>query len=134
MTTRPLPAGPENPLEGPQLQGRQTVRYVVHAGDRDPYAVVDDAFVPLLVATGDGGGTVPDAGRMLAVDGAQVSSLHRDAGQLVLRVFNPTDQSTTVTIEGRHGWLVDLRGRPIEPFERALDLAPHQIATLRLVD
>ena len=26
MTTRPLPAGPASPLEGPQMQGRQTVR------------------------------------------------------------------------------------------------------------
>ncbi len=134
MTTRPLPAGPENPLEGPQLQGRQTVQYVVHVGDRDPFAVVDDAFVPLLVATGDGSGEVAGNGRMLTVDGAQVSSLRRDAGQLELRVFNPTDQPTTVAVDGRHGWQVDLRGRPLEPFEQQVDLAPHQIATLRLAE
>jgi alpha-mannosidase len=134
MTTRPLPAGPEDRLEGPQLQGRQTVRYAVHLGDRDPYAVVDDAFLPLQVATGTGGGGIAATGRMLAVDGAQVSSVHRTAGALVLRVFNPTDEATTVTVGGRHGWTVDLRGRPLDPFEGTLALSPHQIATLHLTD
>ena len=63
MTTRPLPAGPENPLEGPQLQGRQTVRYAVRIGDGDPYALVDDAFLPLQVATGSAQGSVPGDGQ-----------------------------------------------------------------------
>ncbi|MET0912601.1 MAG: hypothetical protein ABWZ68_04815, partial [Acidimicrobiales bacterium] len=134
MTTRPLPAGPENPLEGPQMQGRQTVRYAVRLGDGDPYAFVDDAFTPLQVATGAGEGTVPGHGQMLSVVGAQVSALYRDGGALHVRVFNPTDEPTTVTVEGRRGWRVDLRGRPVEPFEGTVELAPHQIATLQLSD
>ena len=40
----------------------------------------------------------------------------------------------TVRIDGRRGWVVDLRGRPLEPFEGRLDLAPWRIATLRLDD
>ena len=134
MTTRPLPAGPEIPLEGPQLQGRQTVRYVVGLGDRDPYALVDDAFVPLQVATGAGEGTVPGDGQALSVQGGEVSALYRDGGALLLRVFNPTDEATTVVVEGHRGWRVDLRGRPVEPFEQAITLAPQQIATLQLND
>ena len=134
MTTRPLPAGPESPLEGPQMQGRQTVRYAVRLGDGDPYAFVDDTFTPLQVATGAGEGTVPGHGQMLSVVGAQVSALYRDGGALHVRVFNPTEEPTTVTVEGHRGWRVDLRGRPVEPFEGAVELAPHQIATLQLSD
>ena len=134
MTTRPLPAGPENPLEGPQQQGRQTFRYAVRVGDGDPYELVEAAFVPLQVATGSGQGTVPGDGRHLAVTGAEVSALYREAGAIVLRVFNPTDEPTTVTVDGRQGWRVDLRGRPVAPFEQTVDLAPHQIATLHLTD
>jgi hypothetical protein len=71
---------------------------------------------------------------MLAVVGAQVSALYRDGGALHVRVFNPTDEPTTVTVDGHRGWRVDLRGRPVEPFETTVDLAPHQIATLQLTD
>jgi hypothetical protein len=134
MTTRPLPAGPENPLEGPQMQGRQTARYAVRLGDGDPYALVDDAFTPLLVATGAGEGVVSGDGQMLSVVGGQVSALHRDGGAIHVRVFNPTDEPTTVTVEGRRGWRIDLRGRPVAPFEQAITLAPQQITTLQLTD
>jgi hypothetical protein len=132
MTTRPLPAGPEIPLEGSQQQGRQTFRYAVQCGDRDPYELVEAAFVPLQVATGAGSGSVPSDGQHLSVTGAEVSALYRDAGALHLRVFNPTDDEVTVTVDGRRGWLVDLRGRPVVPFEQTVPLAPHQIATLHL--
>jgi alpha-mannosidase len=132
MTMRPLPAGPEDALEGSQMQGRTTVRYALHLGDRDPYAVVDDAFLPLQLATGEGRGDVADTGQALSVTGAEVSALLRDAGSLVLRLFNPTDAPTTATVDGRRGWLVDLRGRPLEPFEGSVDLGPHAIVTLRL--
>lgn len=134
MTTRPLPAGPENPLEGPQQQGAQTFRYAVRIGGGDPYELVESAFVPLQVATGDGSGSVPGDGRHLSVTGAEVSALHREAGALTLRVFNPTDEATTVTLDGRRGWQVDLRGRPVAPFEQTVTLAPHQITTLLLTD
>jgi hypothetical protein len=132
MTMRPLPAGPEDPLEGSQMQGRTTVRYALHLGDRDPYAVVDDAFVPLQIATGEGRGEVADTGQVLSVSGAEVSALLREAGSLVLRLFNPTDAPTTAAVDGRRGWTVDLRGRPLEPFEGTVELGPHGIISLRL--
>jgi hypothetical protein len=47
-------------------------------------------------------------------------------------VFNPRSTSTTVTIEGSAGWLVDLRGRPVIPFEESFELRPFEIATVRL--
>jgi hypothetical protein len=140
MATRPEPAGPVNPLEGPQVQGRVEVRYAVAVGaDVDPYALVDDAFLPLPVVVAPGGGAPgvplrPDEGQALSVSGAEVSALRRAPGGLELRVFNPSDQPVSVTVDGRRGWLVDLRGRPLEPFEGGFELAPWRIATARIDD
>jgi mannosylglycerate hydrolase len=148
MATRPLPAGPLTPLEGPQLQRTLTLRYAVAAGDVDPYALADDVLVPLVVArpiaatrgtdasTGDGvtdrAPDLPGEGSALTIHGAEVSAVTRDGGTLTVRVFNPRPEPTTVTIEGRTGWLVDLRGRPQQPFEDSFDLRPWGIATATL--
>ena len=135
MSTRPEPAGPLNPLEGPQLQRRIEVRYGVSVGGNvDPYALVDDAFVPLAVSVAPGGGHRPSSGQELSVEGAEVSALRRAPGGLEVRVFNPTDAPAEVRIDGRRGWLVDLRGRPLEPFEGGFPLPPWRIATARVDD
>jgi FtsP/CotA-like multicopper oxidase with cupredoxin domain len=91
--------------------------------------------VPLQVlraTSGAAGASSATEGQALSVDGAPVSSLRRAAGRLELRVFNPTADTTTVTIDGRRGWLVDLRGRPIEPFDEQFTLQPWRIATVVL--
>jgi alpha-mannosidase len=132
MSYRPLPAGPPIRLEGPQLIGSVEARYAVHVGDRDPYAVVDDAFLPLEVAVADGGGDREDEGSAFAISGAEVSALRRVAGGYEVRVFNPSATSTTVDLPGRSGWLVDLRGRPVEPFDGSFELGPWRIATARV--
>jgi alpha-mannosidase len=134
MPSRPEPAGPVNPLEGPQLQGHLELRYAVQVGEADPYELVDAAFLPLAVVTAPGGGSRPDEGQELSVHGAEVSALRRAPGGLELRVFNPSAEATTVRVEGRRGWLVDLRGRPLEPFEGSFELAPWRLATARLDD
>ena len=131
MATRPLPAGPMTPMEGPQQQGRVSVAFALHVGDRDPYEVVDDAFVPLLV-TQAGGGSAPTDGEALRITGAEVSAVVRVGGALHVRVFNPTADAATVRVDGRQGWLVDLRGRPLEPFEGSFTLRPWGIATAAL--
>jgi len=141
MATRPLPAGPTLAIEGPQMAGPQTLRYAVQIGDADPYALVDDAFLPLLLADPVAGAT--DAGRdaapngphhgsALAVHGAEVSSVIRVGGQLQVRVWNPTDATVTVAIDDRSGWLVDLRGATIAPFTETFELGPWRIATAML--
>jgi alpha-mannosidase len=135
MATRPLPAGPMTPMEGPQSQHRVEARFAVHLGGRDPYAVVDDHSLPLQVSRGGGStSTGPLSGRALSITGAEVSAIVREAGQLVVRVFNPTPEPTTVTIDGRSGWLVDLRGRPLQPFEGSFDLKPWQITSVNVGD
>lgn len=135
MAYRPLPAGPLTPMEGPQQIGPQVMRYAVAVGDDvDPYALVDDAFSPLLVGRARGVGTGPDTGQHLSVTGAPVSSVRRNDGRLEVRVFNPGPEPADVTIAGRRGWLVDLRGAPIEPWDATIALPPGRIATATITE
>jgi hypothetical protein len=46
-----------------------------------------------------------------------------------VRVFNPSADATEVDLAGCTGWLVDLRGRPLEPFTGGFPLGPWRIAT-----
>ena len=132
MAYRQLPAGPPLPVEGAQLLGPVEARYALQMGDTDPYALVDDAFLPLRVLATDGGGERASSGSALAVEGAEVSALRRNADGLEVRVFNPSSEPTTVQLPGRSGWLVDLRGRPLEPFDGSFPLRPWAITTARV--
>jgi hypothetical protein len=138
MATRPLPAGPLIRMEGPQLQKRLTRRYAVAVCEVDPYALADEILVPLRVVDASlgaselSGADLPATGSALTVTGAEVSAVIREGGTLTVRVVNPSDAPATVTIEGRSGWLVDLRGRPLEPFEGSFDLRPWGLATAAL--
>jgi hypothetical protein len=133
MATRPLPAGPLIPLAGAQLQGPVTRSYAVAVGDVDPFALADEVLVPLRVTDGgSGGGELAATGTALTVTGAEVAAVVREGEALVVRVLNPTDRETTVGIDGRQGWLVDLRGRPQEPFDGSFSLRARGIATAML--
>jgi mannosylglycerate hydrolase len=133
MAYRPFPAGPLTPVEGLQLAGRRIeTRYALHTGEVDPWALADDVLVPLEVVASFGGGERPAAGGALEVTGAQVSAVHRVAGALEVRVFNPTDAAAEISFGGAAGWLVDLRGRPVRSFDDAFTLRPFGIATVRL--
>ena len=144
MTSRPLPAGPAIAVEGPQMAGRHRFRYGLAVGEVDPYELVDQAFVPLLLVeppptpdetpdeTSDGttdGGARADQGSALSIAGAEVSSVTRVGGKLQVRVWNPSDRPTTVVIDGHDGWLVDLRGHLQTSFEGSFELGPWRIAT-----
>ncbi len=133
MAYRPFPAGPLTPVDGLQMVGKVvSLRYALVIGGEDPYALADDVLLPLVVVSTLGGGTRAAAGSELTVDGAEVSALRRVGGELEVRVFNPTAQTGTVTVQGRSGWLVDLRGYPRQPFEGSFELRPFGIATARL--
>jgi alpha-mannosidase len=133
LTYRPMPAGPPLPVAGAQMPGRHVVRYAVAVGEHDPYSLVDDAFLPLLVAEGSGAGARPATGSALTVTGAEVSAVRRIAGNRVeVRVFNPSDTEAAVDLGGRTGWLVDLRDRPLERVTGSFELRPWGIATVHL--
>lgn len=130
MAYRDNAAGPAVPLEGPQMQGPVAVRYAVHCGDRDPYELSDQVWVPLEVV--EGVGAEGGRGQALALSGAEVSAVQRVGGHLEVRVFNPHPTPTTVQLGPRGGWLVDLRGAQLERFDRSFPLRPWGIATARL--
>jgi mannosylglycerate hydrolase len=133
MAYRPFPAGPMTPVEGLQMVGKRVeLRYALALDCDDPYGLADDVLLPLEPVPSLGGGTRPASGSELTVHGAEVSALHRVGGALEARVFNPTAQPTVVSFPGRAGWLVDLRGYPLQPFEGSFELRPFGIATARL--
>ena len=135
MAYRPFPAGPLTPVEGLQMRGRRvSLRYALVLDCDDPYRLADDVLLPLETVSSLGGGSRPATGTELAVDGAEVSALHRVGGVLEARVFNPTARPAVVSFPGRTGWLVDLRGYPLEAFEGSFELRPFGIATARLHD
>ena len=112
LALRPNPAGPLDPLEGPQLQRPPRGRV------RRPPAPRRLAFgttrrrrrrVPAAPRTGPrrrpARARRPPTGQALAVDGAQVSAVLRDRERdaLVIRLFNPAPNAATarVEVEGR---------------------------------
>jgi hypothetical protein len=56
----------------------------------------------------------------------------RDSGRLEVRVFNPTADAVTVDLDGRSGWLVDLRDRPLAHVDGSFELKAWGIATVHL--
>jgi alpha-mannosidase len=137
MAMRPLPAGPATPTPAAQLPGHHRFELVLHVGGRDPYAVADDAFTPVLTARFPGRSGLGDPSTLdqaLLVEGAEVTALcRRPDGRTEIRVVNTTATTATVTIAGRTGEVTDLLGRPTgERFDASLALHPHQIATIAL--
>jgi mannosylglycerate hydrolase len=142
---RPNPAGPPDPLNGPQLLGAQRAEYAVmlHPGDwREAgcYGAADAFLVPFertRVASHTDGNR-PLAGAALRVDGAEVSAVNRVPGGLVVRVFRTAAAAGPVSLEhegvAARGFVIDLRGQPVAPFEGTLELRPFEIATLQLAD
>ncbi|MCB0971140.1 MAG: hypothetical protein KDA97_06435, partial [Acidimicrobiales bacterium] len=137
MAMRALPAGPPTPTPDAQMLGDQELQLVLHAGDRDPNAVADEAFTPLLTARfpgGDGLGDPDESGQALDVRGAEVSALTTRAdGRIEVRVVNTADAPAMLTIAGRTGDRTDLRGEPTgERFDGTLELRAREIATVAL--
>ncbi|HEX3981411.1 MAG TPA: glycoside hydrolase family 38 C-terminal domain-containing protein, partial [Acidimicrobiales bacterium] len=78
MAYRPLPAGPITPVDGLQLQGQPIeARYALSLECDDPYALADDAFLPLELVHAPGGGPRPMVGSALEIVGAEVSAVRR---------------------------------------------------------
>jgi hypothetical protein len=153
LSLRPNPAGPLDPLVGPQLQGTVTLRYALlpHRGGWETAALhdaADEFLVPLwCVPSGgeqDGGGQgrgeqgadQPVRGSRLSVTGAPVSAVLRDGDAIVVRVFNPYADlgAVRVVLDGApaRGTVVDLVGRVTGAFAETLELPAGAIRTLRL--
>lgn len=136
MAMRSVPAGPPTPTPAAQMPGAHRVELALHVAGRDPYAVADEAFTPLLTAhlRGNHLGDPAASGSALEVTGAEVTALTRRAdGRLELRVVNPSDEPATVSVPGRTGEVTDLAGAPTgEAFTATRPLRPWEILTLAL--
>jgi alpha-mannosidase len=132
MTYRPQPAGPPDVLRGSQMLGPVEANYAIAVGDVDPFASADDFLLPLEVVVAPGDGAGRDDGQALSVDGVEVSAVVRVPGGIEVRVWNPSDEPATATITDGEGWVVDLRGRPVRPFENETTVEPWEILTVRM--
>jgi hypothetical protein len=132
MTYRPQPAGPPIVLRGSQMLGPVEARYAIAFGDVDPFALADDFLVPLEVAIAPGDGPGRDEGQALSVTGAEVSSVRRVPGGIEVRLWNPSTEPAIASIADGVGWVVDLRGRPLRPFEGSASLKAAEIVTIRM--
>ncbi len=133
MTYRPFPAGPLTPVDGLQLVGETIcARYALAVEEVDPWAMADDFLVPLESVHSLGGGWRKARGSELSIEGAEVTAVRRQQGLLEVRLCNPSDGPAEVTFGSAAGWLVDLRGLPLRPFEGAITLGPWEIVTARL--
>jgi hypothetical protein len=108
------------------------VRYALAVGDSDPWRLADLAWLPLQVVPASGTGPLAASGSRLTVRGAEVSALRRVDGAIEVRVHNPAEHPAAVAIPGHAGWIIDLRGRPLERWEGGFSLRPWGIATVRL--
>ena len=143
---RPNPAGPLDPLEGPQLQTHLALEYAVlpHRGTCTPPTCRRSPTTCWCRSSGCAAvaGRARRslrAGRALDVSGAEVSALIRDRdGALVLRVVNrtPTDTELVVDRDGTAvtGQVVDLTGAVLGEFSGRAVLRPWELLTLRLVE
>ena len=133
MRYRPLPAGPLTPVEGLQMVGTTIIaRYALSLADDDPYGIADDVLLPLEAVGSRGGGSLPAEASALEIEGAVVSSLRRRSGHLEVRLFNPADAEAVVSIPGRSGRIVDLRGTVLREVTSSFSLRGREIATLVL--
>ena len=139
MASRPLPAGPENEIEGAQSLSVHSLRYALRFdapedGPVEAYAFADRTWSPLIAVDAPGGGHLPAEGSHLDVQGVEVDAVLREGEHLVVRGHEAAGRPGTLTITGRTGEVVDLLGNRLEAFDGTIALRPHQIVTVRLDD
>ena len=135
MKYRPFPAGPLTEVEGLQLLGKRiTTNYALMIDCNDPYEFMDNVFLPFEVIDAKGGGYRTECGQFLKLHlgTAKVSALKRSGESIELRLFNPTSNSTHISIDGYTGEIVDLTGKVLDSFSGSVDLRPFGIITIML--
>jgi alpha-mannosidase len=117
LATRRNPAGPDFATPGAQMIGETTLELAVLADARPANLLPawERFALPLRSARATGGGTLPAAGSLLEVRGAELSGVRRREGELVATIWNATGER-----------------RPAEVGHESLELAPAAIATVAL--
>ena len=93
MASRPLPAGPEIPLEDSQVQQTVSADHILALDTPNPFDLHEAAFAPLLLVHSDGAGTLPDRGSAVATSGAVVSAVRVVEDTTEVRAFNPSPET-----------------------------------------
>jgi alpha-mannosidase len=103
LATRPWPAGPDVPTPEAQMTGETEFHLAVMpaAGRQDLLPAWERFALPLVGREASGGGSLPNRGSLLEVEGAELSSVRRRYGRIEVRVWNPTLDPTTVRVDGR---------------------------------
>jgi len=117
IATRPWPAGPDVPTPDAQMLGeREFVLGVVStSGREDPLAAWERFALPIVEREAAGGGSLPDRGSFLQVEGAELSSIRRVDERVEVRVWNPSAEPARARVAGE-----------------AIELRPAEIRTVRL--
>jgi alpha-mannosidase len=94
LATRRNPAGPDVATPGAQMIGETTLELAVlpDARPADLLPAWERFALPLCAAQATGGGTLPAAGSLLEVRGAELSGVRRREGEVVATIWNATGE------------------------------------------
>jgi hypothetical protein len=117
IKTRPWPAGPDVATPEAQMLGDMEFRLgVVPAATRQDLLACWERFaLPIVSREAPGGGTHPDRGSLLAIEGVEVSSVRRLGSDVVATVWNPGPERSAARIG-----------------DRRVELGPHRVETVPL--
>jgi hypothetical protein len=104
IRTRPWPAGPDVATPEAQMLGDMEFRLgVIAQATREGLLSAWERFaLPLVSREAAGGGTLPDRGSLLEIDGAEVSSIRRLAeSRVVATIWNPSAEPAAARVGGR---------------------------------
>ena len=102
LATRRNPAGPDVATPGAQMIGETTLELAVLPDARAAGLLPawERFALPLRSAPATGGGTLPPAGSLLEVRGAELSGVRRREGELVATIWNPTGERRRAQLGG----------------------------------
>jgi alpha-mannosidase len=103
IATRAWAAGPDIPTPDAQMIGEHRFRVTLQRGIAPEHlpSAWERSHLPLRARRASGGGNLPEAGSLLSIDGAQLSSVRRVDGDLRVRVWNPSTERREVRVGDR---------------------------------
>ncbi|MDP9343181.1 MAG: hypothetical protein M3Q23_14045 [Actinomycetota bacterium] len=103
IKTRPWPAGPDIATPEAQMIGDMDFRLgIMPSARREDLLPAWERFaLPIVGREAAGGGTLPDRGSLLEVEGAQLSGVRRRGGEVVATIWNPSEEPARARVGDR---------------------------------
>jgi hypothetical protein len=100
IKTRPWPAGPDVATPEAQMLGDMEFRLglMPSATRADLLPSWERFALPIVSREATGGGTLPDRGGLLEIEGAQLSSVRRRDGRVDVTIWNPSPEPTSARV------------------------------------